>query len=579
MSNKEITGAEIFLECLKQEKVDTLFCYPGGVVLKIFDVLYGQKDLRIILPRHEQGGVHMADGYARSTGKVGVALVTSGPGATNVVTALATAYMDSIPLVVFTGQVPTALIGNDAFQEADIVGITRPCTKYNFLVKDVKELAQTIKEAFFIASTGRPGPVLIDLPRDVVTNKAEFHYPEKVKIRSYNPTVEGNKRQIKQAAEAIAVAKRPVAYIGGGVILSNASREILEFAEITKVPVTHTLMGIGGFPGTHPLSLGMLGMHGTYYANMAIHNSDLIVAIGARFDDRVTGKVEGFAPEAKIIHIDVDPTSIRKNVRVDIPVVGDVKHVMVELNKELHAVKEPWDAIRKSWLKQIDAWREERPLTYEPSDEVIKPQFVIEKLYELTGGDAIIVTDVGQHQMWAAQFFKYDTPRNWLSSGGLGTMGYGFPAAIGAKVARPDKNVFSISGDGSIQMNIQEIATSIENNIPVKVVILNNRFLGMVRQWQELFYGERYSSVDLGSTPDFVKLAEAYGAIGLRAVKPDDVVPVLKEGLKAKKTVFMDFVTARYEKVFPMVPAGASINEMIFGEEKKKEEKKLKVVK
>jgi len=579
MSNKEIPGAEIFLECLKQEKVDTLFCYPGGVVLKIFDVLYGQKDLRIILPRHEQGGVHMADGYARSTGKVGVALVTSGPGATNVVTALATAYMDSIPIVVFTGQVPTALIGNDAFQEADIVGITRPCTKYNFLVKDVKELAQTIKEAFYIASTGRPGPVLIDLPRDVVTNKAEFHYPEKVKIRSYNPTVEGNKRQIKQAAEAIAAAKRPVAYIGGGVILSNASPEILAFAELTRVPVTHTLMGIGGFPGTHPLSLGMLGMHGTYYANMAIHNSDLIVAIGARFDDRVTGKVEGFAPEAKIIHIDVDPTSIRKNVRVDIPVVGDVKHVMVELNKELLAVKEPWDAIRKSWLKQIDAWREERPLTYEPSDEVIKPQFVIEKLYELTGGDAIIVTDVGQHQMWAAQFYKHDTPRNWLSSGGLGTMGYGFPAAIGAKVARPDKNVFSISGDGSIQMNIQEIATSIENNIPVKVVILNNRFLGMVRQWQEMFYGERYSSVDLGSTPDFVKLAEAYGAIGLRAEKPSEVVPVLKEGLKAKKTVFMDFVTARYEKVFPMVPAGASINEMIFGEEKKKEEKKLKVVK
>ena len=579
MSSKQITGAEIFIECLKKEKVDTIFAYPGGVVLKIFDVLYEQKDIRYILPRHEQGGVHMADGYARSTGKVGVALVTSGPGATNVVTALATAYMDSIPLVVFTGQVPTALIGNDAFQEADIVGITRPCTKYNFLVKDVKDLAQTIKEAFYIASTGRPGPVLIDLPRDVVTAKAEFHYPDKVKIRSYNPTVEGNKRQIKQAAEAIAAAKKPVCYIGGGVILSNASREILEFAEMTKIPVTHTLMGIGGFPGTHALSLGMLGMHGTYYANMAIHNSDLIVAIGARFDDRVTGKVEGFAPEAKIIHIDVDPTSIRKNVRVDIPVVGDVKHVMVELNKELRTIKEPWDAIRKSWLKQVDAWREERPLAYEPSDEVIKPQFVIEKLYELTGGDAIIVTDVGQHQMWAAQFFKYDTPRNWLSSGGLGTMGYGLPAAIGAKVARPDKNVFSISGDGSIQMNIQEIATSIENNIPVKVVILNNRFLGMVRQWQELFYAERYSSVDLGSTPDFVKLAEAYGAIGLRAVKPSEVEPVLKEALKAKKTVFMDFVTARYEKVYPMVPAGASINEMLFGEEKKKEEKKLKAVK
>jgi len=569
MSNKEITGAEIFLESLKREKVDTVFAYPGGVVLKIFDVLYEQKDIRIILPRHEQGGVHMADGYARSTGKVGVALATSGPGATNTVTGLATAYMDSIPIVVFTGQVPTALIGNDAFQEADIVGITRPCTKYNFLVKDVKDLAQTIKEAFYIAASGRPGPVLIDLPRDVVTTKAEFIWPEKVDIRSYKPSVAGNKRQIMQAAAAIAKAKKPVAYIGGGVISSNAAEQIREFSELTRIPVTHTLMGIGGFPGTHPLSLGMLGMHGTYFANMAIHNSDLIVAIGARFDDRVTGKVEGFAPEAKIIHIDVDPTSIRKNVRVDIPVVGDVKHVMVELNKALRAEKEPWDAIRKSWLKQIDAWREERPLAYEASDEVIKPQFVIEKLYELTGGDAIIVTDVGQHQMWAAQFFKYDTPRNWLSSGGLGTMGYGLPAAIGAKVARPDKNVFSISGDGSIQMNIQEIATSIENNIPVKVVILNNRFLGMVRQWQELFYAERYSSVDLGSTPDFVKLAEAYGAIGLRAEKPSEVVSVLKEGLKAKKTVFMDFVTARYEKVYPMVPAGASINEMLFGEEKK----------
>ena len=579
MSTKEITGAEILLECLKKEKVDTLFCYPGGVVLKIFDVLYEQKDIRMILPRHEQGGVHMADGYARSTGKVGCALVTSGPGATNTVTGLATAYMDSIPIVVITGQVPTALIGNDAFQEADIVGITRPCTKYNFLVKDVKDIAQTIREAFYLAASGRPGPVLIDLPRDVVTNKAEFHWPEKIDIRSYKPSVTGNKWQIKQAAEAIAKAKKPVLYIGGGVILSNAAPEILEFAELTKIPVAHTLMGVGGFPGTHPLSLGMLGMHGTYYANMSVHNSDLIIAIGARFDDRVTGKVEGFAPEAKIIHIDVDPTSIRKNVRVDIPVVGDVKHVMTDLNKEVKTIKEPWEAIRKSWLKQIDAWRAERPLSYEYSDEVIKPQYVVEKLYELTGGDAIIVTDVGQHQMWAAQFFKIDRPRTFLSSGGLGTMGYGFPAAIGAKVAHPDKMVFSISGDGSIQMNIQELATSVENNIPVKVVILNNRFLGMVRQWQELFYQERYSASDLGSTPDFVKVAEAYGAIGLRAQKPSEVVSVLKEGIKAKKTVFMEFVIDRYEKVFPMVPAGASIHEMIFGEEKKKEEKKLKAVK
>jgi acetolactate synthase I/II/III large subunit len=579
MSTKEITGAEILLECLKKEKVDTLFCYPGGVVLKIFDVLYEQKDIRMILPRHEQGGVHMADGYARSTGKVGCALVTSGPGATNTVTGLATAYMDSIPIVVITGQVPTALIGNDAFQEADIVGITRPCTKYNFLVKDVKELARTIREAFYLAASGRPGPVLVDLPRDVVTSKAEFHWPEKIDIRSYKPSVTGNKWQIKQAAEAIAKAKKPVLYIGGGVILSNAAPEILEFAELTRIPVAHTLMGVGGFPGTHPLSLGMLGMHGTYYANMSVHNSDLIIAIGARFDDRVTGKVEGFAPEAKIIHIDVDPTSIRKNVRVDIPVVGDVRHVMTDLNKEVRAIKEPWEAIRKSWLKQIDAWKAERPLSYEYSDELIKPQYVVEKLYELTGGDAIIVTDVGQHQMWSAQFFKIDRPRTFLSSGGLGTMGYGFPAAIGAKVAHPEKMVFSISGDGSIQMNIQELATSVENNIPVKVVILNNRYLGMVRQWQELFYQERYSASDLGSTPDFVKVAEAYGAIGLRAQKPSEVVSVLKEGIKAKKTVFMEFVIDRYEKVFPMVPAGASIHEMIFGEEKKKEEKKLKAVK
>ncbi len=579
MTSKIMTGAEIFVECLKREKVDVMFSYPGGVVLKIFDVLFEQNDVRIILPRHEQGGIHMADGYARASGKTGVALVTSGPGATNTVTGLATAYMDSIPLVVFTGQVPTALIGNDAFQEADIVGITRPCTKYNFLVKDVKDLAKIIHEAFYIASTGRPGPVLIDLPRDVVTSKAELHPVEKVKIRSYNPTVEGNKMMIKKAAQAIAAAKKPIAYLGGGVVGADAAPEVLEFAEITKLPVTTTMMGLGAFPSTHPLSLGMLGMHGTYYANMATHNSDLIVAIGARFDDRVTGKVEGFAPEAKIIHIDIDPTSIRKNVRVDIPIVGDVKNVMKDLNAELRHVKEPWDAIRKSWLKQIDAWRAERPLSYEHSDEIIKPQYVVEQIYEATGGDAIIVTDVGQHQMWAAQFYQFSQPRTWISSGGLGTMGYGFPAAIGAKVAHPEKTVFSLSGDGSIQMNIQELATVVENDIPVKVAIFNNRYLGMVRQWQELFYAERYSSTDLGSTPDFVKLAEAYGAVGLRAQKPSEVLPVIKEALKTKNTVFMDFVIDRYEKVFPMVPAGASINEMIFGDDQKKPEKKLKAVK
>ncbi|MFA5074093.1 MAG: biosynthetic-type acetolactate synthase large subunit, partial [Nitrospirota bacterium] len=447
MPNKQLNGAEIFLECLKKEKVDTLFCYPGGVVLPVFDVLYEQKDIRLILPRHEQGGVHMADGYARSTGKVGVALVTSGPGATNVVTGLATAYMDSIPIVVFTGQVPTALIGNDAFQEADIVGITRPCTKYNYLVKDVNDLARIIKEAFYLAAAGRPGPILIDLPRDVVTGKTDFHYPTSVKIRSYNPTVSGNKWQIKQAAEAIIAAKKPVIYMGGGVISSNAADQIKELAELTRIPVTTTLMGMGGFSGTHQLCLGMLGMHGTYCANMSIHHSDLVIAIGARFDDRVTGKVEGFAPDAKIIHIDIDPTSIRKNVSVDIPIVGDVKHVVSALNKELQNLEEPWDAVRKSWLKQIEAWRQERPLSYHYADDVIKPQFVIEKIYELTRGDAIIATDVGQHQMWTSQFYKFDRPRTLITSGGLGTMGYGFPAAIGAKIAHPEKTVISISGD------------------------------------------------------------------------------------------------------------------------------------
>ncbi len=577
----KLTGAEIFVESLKKEGVSHIFGYPGGVVLPIFDALYNQKDIKVILPRHEQGAVHMADGYARSTGKVGVALATSGPGATNTVTGLATAFMDSIPIVVFTGQVPTPMIGVDAFQEADIVGITRPCTKYNYLVKNVSDLAYTIKEAFYIAFKGRPGPVLVDLPRDVIASKADFFYPPTVSLRSYNPNYIGNRWQIKKAAEAIKKAKQPIIYAGGGCILSNASKELRELAELTDIPVTLTLMGLGAFPGEHNLFLGMLGMHGTYTANMAIHNSDLIIAIGARFDDRVTGRVKDFAPHAKIIHIDIDPTSIRKSVHVDIPIVGDVKLVLVDLLKELKAITETNEVIdeaRKQWKKQINQWKKDHPLSYEYSDDVIKPQFVVEKIYELTKGEAIITTEVGQNQMWAAQFYKFNSPRHWLSSGGLGTMGYGFPAAIGAKVANPDKLVITIAGDGSIQMNIQELATAVVEQLDVKVAIINNCCLGMVRQWQELFYGERYSSSLLCEIPDFVKVAEAYGAVGLRAVKPSEVEPVIKEALKIKKPVFMDFKVDLYEKVYPMVPAGAAINEMILPEKKEKKEK-LKIVK
>lgn len=578
----KMTGSEILIESLKKEGVKHLFGYPGGVVLNIFDLLYDEKELQLILTRHEQGAVHAADGYARASGKVGVALVTSGPGATNTVTGIATAAMDSIPLVVITGQVPTMLIGNDAFQEADIVGITRPCTKYNFLVKNVNDLALTIKEAFHIASTGRPGPVLIDLPKDVTTSKAEFHWPDHVKIRSYNPTYEGNKYMITQAAHMIAKAKKPLIIAGGGVISSDASKELREFAEMTNLPVTMTMMGLGGFPGSHKLSLGMLGMHGTYCANKAVQDSDLLIAIGMRFDDRVTGKIDAFAPNAKIIHIDIDPTSIRKNVRVDLPIVGDVRRVLTVMNKVIHEeVKEPWAELRKAWIKQIDAWKIERPMTYDRDADVIKPQYVIEKINELTKGDAIIATEVGQNQMWAAQFYKYDKPRTWLSSGGLGTMGYGLPAAIGAQLAFPNKLVIDIAGDGSIQMNIQELATAVINRLPVKVAILNNRCLGMVRQWQELFFQERYSHTKLDDTvPDFVKVAEAYSAVGLRATKKSEVEPVLKEAFAIKRPVFMDFVIDCTEKVYPMVPAGAAIDQMLFREEEvKKPEKKLKAVK
>jgi acetolactate synthase-1/2/3 large subunit len=575
----KISGAEILIKCLKKEGVKHIFGYPGGVVLNIFDTLYDEKDLELFLTRHEQGAIHAADGYARASGKVGVAIVTSGPGATNTVTGIATAAMDSIPMVVFSGQVPTMLIGNDAFQEADIVGMTRPCTKHNYLVKDINDLAKTVREAFHIASTGRPGPVLIDLPKDVTAGMAEFKWPKDVNIRSYNPTYKGNQWMIKQAAQLITKAKKPVIMAGGGVILSEAAKELTELAELTEIPVTMTMMGLGGFPGTSKLSMGMLGMHGTYYANNAVQNADLLIGIGVRFDDRVTGRTSAFAPKAKIMQIDIDPTSIRKNVRVDLPVVGDVKIVLKDLLKVLKAQKEQWGAIRTSWLKQIDTWKKEKPLSYNFDKKVIKPEFVVEKIYEVTKGDAIICTEVGQNQMWAAQFYKYDKPRRWLSSGGLGTMGYGFPAAIGAQIACPDKTVFDIAGDGSIQMNIQELATAVINKLPVKVAILNNRFLGMVRQWQELFFKERYSHTDLDVTPDFVKVAEAYGAVGLQAKTPDEVVPVLKEAMKIKdKPVFMDFVVDWREKVFPMVPAGAAIDEMIFDEEKKSE-KKLKAVK
>ncbi len=578
----KLTGAEILIEGLKREGVKYVFGYPGGVVLNIFDLLYDVKELSLILTRHEQGAVHMADGYARALGKPGVALVTSGPGATNTVTGLATAYMDSIPMVVFTGQVPTMLIGNDAFQEADIVGITRPCTKYNFLVKDVADLARTIKEAFYIASSGRPGPVLIDLPKDVTVERANFVWPDKLDIRSYKPTYEGNKWMIQKAAGVINKSTKPVIIAGGGVISSGGSKELLEFAQNTSIPVATTLMGLGAFPGSHKLSLGMPGMHGTYYANKAIQEADLLIAIGMRFDDRVTGKTSAFAPHAKIIHVDIDPTSIRKNIRVDVPVVGDVKKVLQTLNKLLREEgKGQWAAVRKDWLFQIDVWKKEHPLHYTFSEDIIKPQYVVEKIYELTKGDAIITTEVGQNQMWAAQFYKYDRPRTFLSSGGLGTMGYGFPAAIGAQFAHPDKLVIDIAGDGSIQMNIQELATSVINKLPVKVAILNNRFLGMVRQWQELFFNERYSHTDLNVTPDFVKLAEAYGAIGLRATKPSEVEPVLKEAFKTKKTVMMDFVTDWRENVYPMVPAGAPIDQMLLGDPPKPvaEKKRLRAVK
>ncbi|OPY73144.1 MAG: Acetolactate synthase large subunit [Syntrophorhabdus sp. PtaU1.Bin058] len=557
------TGAQIFVESLVAEGIDTIFCYPGGATLNITDAL-GECDIRQIVVRHEQGAVHASDGYARASGKVGVSLVTSGPGATNTVTGIATAYMDSIPLVIFSCQVNTALIGNDAFQEADIVGITRPCTKHNYLVKDVKDITRIIKEAFHIARSGRPGPVLVDIPKDVSASLGEFKYPDRVHIRSYQPTYIGHTGQVQKAMKAIASAKRPVLYTGGGIILSDASHELTKFAEALSIPVTNTLMGLGGFPGNHHLFLGMLGMHGTYAANMAITESDLIIAMGARFDDRATGKTDEFAPHAKVIHIDIDPTSISKNIKVDIPIVGDTKnvlHKMLEISAEDKESFKDFQASIDEWLKKIAKWKKDFPLTYQRNGG-LKPQYVIEKIYELTKGKAIIATEVGQNQMWTAQFYKFLRPRTMLTSGGLGTMGYGFPAAIGAQVAFPKSLVIDIAGDGSIQMNIQELATAVQHNLPVKVVILNNGYLGMVRQWQELFYKKRYTWTCLPS-PDFVKVAEAYGAAGYRIDKEEEVDKVLKEAFRNNQPAFIDVHVDPLECVYPMVPAGASLKEML----------------
>ena len=553
----ERTGAQILVDVLRQEGVDLIFGYPGGSVIPIFDTLYDAKDIRVVLSRHEQGAGHAADGYARASGRPGVCLVTSGPGATNLTTALATANFDSVPIVAITGQVKTHLIGNDAFQEADVTGITRSVTKHNYLVKDINDLAHCLKAAFHIATTGRPGPVLVDVPVDLTTAKTDKPIPETVDLPGYRPHTTGNMRQIKLAAEAINASERPVIYAGGGVIIAEASDLLRRLAEKANCPVTTTLLGLGCFSERSPLSLQMLGMHGTAYANYAVTESDLLVAIGARFDDRITGDLDKFAPGAKIIHVDIDPSSISKNIQVDIPVVGDARNVLEKL------VPLVTYAERREWFDRIDAWKAKHPLGY--AADGLRPQYVIEQLNEAAPEDTIICTEVGQNQMWAAQFYKYTHPRTLLSSGGLGTMGYGFPAAIGAQMACPDRTVVDIAGDGSIQMNIQELATAVHNRLPVNILILNNGYLGMVRQWQELFYDRRYSGTPLEGNPDFVRLAEAYGAVGMRITEPGDVAGALREALDSPKTCLLDFVIEPEENVFPMVPAGEAIDRMIGG--------------
>ncbi len=550
-------GAEILVECLEREGIEIVWGIPGGQAIPLFDALYDSKKIKLILTKHEQGAAHMADGFARATGRPGVCIATSGPGATNLVTGLATAYMDSIPMIAVTAQVPTKLIGNDAFQEADVIGITRPITKHNFLVRDIKDLAKTVREAFHIATTGRQGPVLIDLPSDVQKAEIEFIWPEKVVMKNYNPTCKGNINQIKKAAEEINIAKKPVIYAGGGILSAGASKELKALAEKTGAPVGLTLLGLGCFPGTHPQFMGMLGMHGSRTSNLAMNEADLIVAVGARFDDRVTGNLAHFAKKARIVHIDIDPSSISKSVRVDVPIVGDAKTVLAELVKQCVSRKHP------EWWAKINEWQKAYPILYSRKG-ALKPQYVIEQIYELTKGKAIICTEVGQHQMWAAQFFKYDQPRTFISSGGLGTMGFGLPASIGAQFAKPDSLIFDISGDGSFQMNVQEMITAVEHKLPIKIIILNNGYLGMVRQWQQLFWKKRYAGVDISIQPDFVKLAEAYGAVGMRVTKEEEVRAALEKAIKINdRPTLIDFKVAKEENVLPMVPAGAAITDAI----------------
>jgi acetolactate synthase I/II/III large subunit len=562
----ELNGAEITVRCLQEEGVNCIFGYPGGAVLFLYDELFKQDKVRHILVRHEQAAVHAADGYARSSNKVGVALVTSGPGVTNAVTGIATAYLDSIPLVVISGQVPRAAIGLDAFQEVDTVGITRPCVKHNFLVKDITELAQTIKKAFYIASTGRPGPVLVDIPKDVTQQTARFVYPDSIHMRSYNPVVKGHSRQIKKAAQLISKAKRPVVYTGGGIILSDASSQLIELVQMLNFPCTNTLMGLGGYPATDKQFIGMLGMHGTYEANMAMQYCDVLVAVGARFDDRVIGNPKHFSNEnRKIIHIDIDPSSISKRVKVDVPIVGSVPEVLKELIDVLKADKEKFgNGTLKEWWEQIELWRERDCLKYDHDSAIIKPQMVVEQLYNVTKGNAFVTSDVGQHQMWAAQFYKFDKPRRWINSGGLGTMGFGLPAAMGVQFANPKAKVACITGEASIQMCIQELSTCKQYKLPLKIINLNNRYMGMVRQWQEFFHGNRYAESYMDALPDFTKLAESYGHVGMQIEKPGDIEGALKEAFKLKdRLVFMDFITDQTENVFPMVPGGKGLSEMI----------------